>query len=347
MGPLALALLTGALAAAPAPPPVGVTVAMSSSGQDAAVYRVEVRNGAPDAANLVVRQSIPRGVAVTATTPAATVTATEITWPVPLAAGQSQALTATFGSAPDGRLSTGACAYGSVDGAPAGCAVAAWEGTGAAGPAPWWRHWFVPLALAFVALGVLAVVLRRRAGPAPARAGPAPAGARRVRRRGPPLWTVLVLAVALLIAGGAAVAATAVPRLAAITGTAGPSPPGWVGPAPAGAVGEELRENAFAFTAYRVVCDGNRCAADVGATNPSSAPELWYPAMQRITHPGGFVPVDEPATLSENGRDVFAGPLSPGERRFARLWFVLPPDVPAEILELRSGAFANGVRVDF
>lgn len=344
MGPLVLALLTGVLTTAPAPPPDGVTIALSSSGPDAAEYRVEVRNDAPDARDVVVRQSVPRGLAVTATTPAATVGPAEITWQVPLAAGQSQALTATFGPVPEGELSTGACAYGSADGAPADCAVAGWRATaGPANVAPWWRHWLVPLALAFAALGVIGVILRRRAGPTAAPVRPR----RRPPRRGPPLWTVFALAVVLLAIGAAAAAAATVPRLASATGVSAPSPPGWIGPRPDGVVGEELREDTFAFTTYRVVCDGNRCAADVGVTNPTGAPAPWYPAMQRVTYGDAFVPVDEPATLEANGRDVFADPVAPGEQRFVRLWFALPPGVPAEVLELRSGAFANGVRVDF
>ena len=89
-----------------------------------------------------------------------------------------------------------------------------------------------------------------------------------------------------------------------------------------------------------------RCAADVGVRNPSAAADRWYPAMQRLRAGDGFVTVDEAATTADNGRDVFAEPLAPGEQRVARLWFTLPTGARADVLELRSGAFANGVRVD-
>ena len=351
---LALALLTGVLVGAPAPP-AGVSVSVSSSGQDTAVYRVEVRNDAPGAADLVVRQSVPRGVAVTATNPEATVSDSEITWRLPLGGRQTRAMSATFQPDPavvrdpPGVLAGGACVYGDPGGAPADCAATTWQASGpsAASP-PWWRHWLLPLAFAFLALGVLAVILRRRAGPASA---PGPESARRrPPRRSPPMWTVLALAVMLLVGGGAAVAAAAVPRLAAITGTSGTPEEGWIGPVTVGEIGEELRENAFAFTAYRVACSrgsgGVRCAADVGVRNPSAAADRWYPAMQRMRAGDEFVTVDEAATTADNGRDVFAEPLAPGEQRVARLWFTLPTGARADLLELRSGAFANGVRVD-
>jgi hypothetical protein len=347
---LALALLTGVLVGAPAPP-AGVSVSVSSSGQDTAVYRVEVRNDAPDAAELVVRQSVPRGVAVTATNPEATVSDSEITWRVPLGGRQTRAMSATFQPDqavirdPPGVIAGGACVYGAQDdqSGPADCAATTWEASGpAAVSPPWWRHWLLPLAFAFLALGVLAVILRKRAGPAPS----TPRPRRRPPRRGPPMWTVLALAVMLLVGGGAAVAAAAVPRLAAITGTSGTPEDGWIGPVTVGEVGEELRENAFAFTAYRVDCSGGRCAADVGVRNPSAAADRWYPAMQRMRAGADFVTVDEAATTAVNGRDVFAAPLAPGEQRVARLWFTLPNRARADVLELRSGAFSNGVRVD-
>ena len=351
---LALALLTGVLVGAPTPP-AGVSVSVSSSGRNTAVYRVEVRNDASDAAELVVRQSVPRGVAVTATNPEATVTDSEVTWRVPVGGRQTRAMSATFQPDPavvrdpPGVLAGGACVYGAQNDetGPADCAGTTWQASGpsAASP-PWWRHWLLPLAFAFLALGVLAVILRRRAGPAPSTALPR----RRPSRRSPPMWTVLALAVVLLVGGGAAVAAAAVPRLAAITGTSGSPEDGWIGPVTVGEIGEELRENAFAFTAYRVACSGGtggvRCAADVGVRNPSAAADRWHPAMQRVRFGDDFVTVDEAATAAANGRDVFAEPLAPGGQRVARLWFTLPARARADVLELRSGAFANGVRVD-
>jgi hypothetical protein len=350
---LALTLLSGVLIGAPVPSPPAVAVSVTSSGQNAAVYRVEVRNDAPDATDVVVRQSVPPGVAVTATDPPATVTDAEITWRVPLGGGRTRSMSATF--LPDGDvarrqpgvLAGAACAYPDAEAAPAACAAATWRASGpVATSPPWWRHWLLPLAFAFVALGVLAVILRRRAGPAPEPERPRD----RPPRRGPPAWTVFALALMLLVGGGTAVATATVPRLAAIAGVQPTSEDGWIGAVPTGGVGEELRENAFAFTAYRIACSvgrPSRCTADVGVHNPTAAADRWYPSMQRVRYGDDFVAVDEAATLESNGRDVFAEPLGPGEHRLARLSFVLPNRARGDVLELRSGAFAGGVRVDF
>jgi hypothetical protein len=171
-------------------------------------------------------------------------------------------------------------------------------------------------------------------------------------RRGPPLWTVFLLATAALVGLLAVGTIAAVPRLTSLAG-AGPSGgDGWIGSAPSGVVGQPLADNAFAFTAYRLSCapapDGTgRCVAVVGATNRLSGEERWYGVLQRLaTADGGWVPLDDAATAAANGgRDVFAGALQPGGKVLAQLVFTLPAGQAATELELRSGAFADGVRV--
>jgi hypothetical protein len=88
--------------------------------------------------------------------------------------------------------------------------------------------------------------------------------------------------------------------------------------------------------------------AVVGALNRSSAEERWYAVLQRLaTSDGGRVPVDEAATAAANGgRDVFAGALQPGGKLLAQLVFAVPAGQAATALELRSGAFAEGARVE-
>jgi hypothetical protein len=358
---LSLALLAPALPLAAAPaaaasPDAGqVDVAVTSTGDRDADYRVVVRNFTAAPTELSVRQSVPDGASVTATSPApgpggspGPGSPNEVVWPVRLGPYEATTLTATFtpdhGGTP---LSGAACAYVGWAGEPVDCAAAVWSPAGpavVAQPEPWWRHWWVPT---LGALLVAAVVLFVRWG--------RPRAAARVTaltdrgRAGVAVVTALVLLVGL----GVLAVALALPRLAsATTATAQRGPgSGWLGPVTSGPLGTPLRENAFEFTAYRFVCvpegGGQRCTAVVGLANRSGTAEYWHPHLQRLTVAGDLpVHTDEMATRAANGgRDVFAAPLAPGDQRLAQLTWAIPAGATATTVELHSGAFANGVRV--
>jgi hypothetical protein len=351
--PSFLLLMPAVLLAVPAGPAAarevsaGVVVRASSSGQDAAVYRVEVRNGTPAPVDLLVRQSVPRGASVAATTPGGAVTPGEVNWALRVEARRTTAVRATF--AGTGDTFAAACAYGVPDAAPVSCASAAWSAPRSpVALGPWWRSWPVGAlaAVVVVLVVVLVVVVRHRRSASAASAASAV-------RRGPPLWTVFLLATAALVGLLAAGAVAAAPRLTSLVG-AGPSDgDGWVGSAPSGSVGQPLADNAFTFIAYRLSCApapggaGSRCVAVIGATNRSSAQERWHGVLQRLaTSDGGWAPVDDAQTAAANGgRDVFAGTLQPGGKVLGQLVFTVPAGRAATELELRSGAFADGVRV--
>lgn len=170
----------------------------------------------------------------------------------------------------------------------------------------------------------------------------------------------------------------AVAVLAGVVGTAGwtatrqvsqidtqkqPTSGAWMGTGVAGPVGVPLRESAFEFTVYRMSCgapgsagqtdggaapaNGRRCQATVGVRNVTGDHQPWHGQLQRAYLPGGrWVSTDEPATRAANlGRDVFADPMAAGTRMVLPLVFTVDGRDPPQQLELRSGVFSAGVRV--
>lgn len=119
-----------------------------------------------------------------------------------------------------------------------------------------------------------------------------------------------------------------------------------------GTVGVPLRESAFEFTVYRVACDpgsgARRCQATVGLRNVSPEQQSWHGRLQRAyLSDGNFVSTDEQATrMANQGRDVFAQPVAAGTRMVLPLVFTVIGREPPTQLELRSGVFSAGVRVD-
>ncbi|WP_320065149.1 hypothetical protein [Micromonospora sp. RTGN7] len=175
------------------------------------------------------------------------------------------------------------------------------------------------------------------------------------RRRKPPVWLVVGAAVAVLAGVVLAAAVTATQRVAAIdTTTRQPTSGAWVGRSATGVVGVPLREQALEFTVYRVACPptsvaaGRQCQATVGVRNVSEQQQTWHGQMQRAYLPNGtWVSTDETATrLANEGRDVFSQPLAAGARMVLPLVFTVDGTAQPQQLELRSGVFSAGVRVD-
>jgi hypothetical protein len=325
-------------------PPPAVGLELTSSGQVATVYRMRVRNETGTAVDVVVRQSIPRDTTVSAATPGATQDAGELWWRLHLDGRQTRDVSTAFTPPRDGRTYGAACVYVEPSATPVGCAAAPWTApSSTASAAPWWRRWPVIAAAGVLLALVAGAALWRRRRPVPAAAS---------ARRGPPTWTAVVLSALLLLGLGAGATAVTTARFTAPAGRPNDRD-GWLGAVSQGVVGQSVREIAFAFTAYRIVCTppndaaaAHRCVAVVGVTNPNAQPERWYPAMQRLeTGDGGRVPVDEAATAVANGTDVFADPLPAGGTLLTQLMFALPPGAAAARLELHSGAFSEGVRI--
>ncbi|SCG37617.1 hypothetical protein [Micromonospora inositola] len=189
----------------------------------------------------------------------------------------------------------------------------------------------------------------------PRTAMPSPTGA---RRRRPPIWLVVGVAAAVLAGVVGAAAWTATQRVAAIDTSKQPTIGAWTGRSVTGAVGVPLRESAFEFTVYRVACaaagqpaaapGGRQCQATVGVRNLSPEEQTWHGQLQRAYLPdGNWVSTDETATRVANlGRDVFAQPVAAGSRLVLPLVFTVNGSQPPKQLELRSGIFSAGVRVD-
>ncbi|MET8256891.1 hypothetical protein [Micromonospora sp. NPDC005205] len=184
------------------------------------------------------------------------------------------------------------------------------------------------------------------------------------RRRTPPVW-MLVGAAVVVLAGVVGTAGwTATRQVAAIDTQKQPTSGAWVGTGVAGAMGVPLRESAFEFTVYRMTCgapgtagktdgggaapaNGRRCEATVGVRNVTGDHQPWHSELQRAYLPDGrWVSTDEPATRTANlGRDVFADPMAAGTRMVLPLVFTVDGRDPPQQLELRSGVFSAGVRV--
>ncbi|WP_112672229.1 hypothetical protein [Micromonospora saelicesensis] len=184
------------------------------------------------------------------------------------------------------------------------------------------------------------------------------------RRRTPPVW-MLVGAAVVVLAGVVGTAGwTATRQVAAIDTQKQPTSGAWVGTGVTGSLGVPLRESAFEFTVYRMTCgapgtagktdgggagpaNGRRCEATVGVRNITGDHQPWHSELQRAYLPGGrWVSADESATRTANlGRDVFADPMAAGTRMVLPLVFTVDGREPPQQLELRSGVFSAGVRV--
>ncbi|MCT2282293.1 DUF4352 domain-containing protein [Micromonospora chalcea] len=188
----------------------------------------------------------------------------------------------------------------------------------------------------------------------PRTAVPTPAS----RRRRPPVWLVVGVAAAVLAGVVGAAAWSATQRVAAMDTTKQPTSGAWVGSSVTGGLGQPLRETAFEFTVYRVSCGadvlpaapggGRPCLATVGVRNVTNEEQTWHGQLQRAYLPSGnWVAADEDATRVANlGRDVFSQPVAAGRRVLLPLVFTMRGDEPPKRLELRSGVFSAGVRVD-
>ncbi|MFJ8577475.1 hypothetical protein [Micromonospora sp. NPDC093277] len=188
---------------------------------------------------------------------------------------------------------------------------------------------------------------------------PRPAMPSPTRRRGtPPMWLMVPIAAALLAGLVGAGVWTATQRVAAIDTAKQPTSGAWMGKSVTGQVGVPLRESAFEFTVYRVACGagslpstsagGRQCLATVGVRNVTADEQTWHGQLQRAYVPGGnWVSADEDATRVANlGRDIFAQPVAAGSRVLLPLVFSLHGTDQPKQLELRSGVFSAGVRVD-
>ncbi|KUJ48706.1 hypothetical protein [Micromonospora maris] len=362
--------------ASPVPKPkVSVMVAPASTPQPG--YRIEVRNAGNAPVDTTVRQELPQGVSATAISdggrqvrPGGS-TATEVTWRVKLPPRSTTTLDTTLTStAAQQPVTAPACAF-AVDGRqPYDCATATWTAPGATAAAPstqtsGWRGQ-VPALLAgaavLLALAVVGFVTWRRRRPpvaaalasdGPGRIYPRPAAPRpTTRRRTPPVWLIVPVAATVLAATLGTAAWTATRRVAAIDTDSQPTNGAWKGSGVSGGLGVPLREDAFEFTVYRMTCDpgqgARQCQATVGVRNLAPEHHSWHGKLQRAyLANGNWVTTDEQATRRANqGRDVFAEPMAAGSRLVLPLVFTVNGDEAPQRLELRSGVFSAGVRVD-
>ncbi|SCL29867.1 hypothetical protein GA0070616_3965 [Micromonospora nigra] len=364
--------------AVPVPPkeatttkPSPVTVAVAPEGTPAPRYRIEVRNDGGSPVTATVRQELPPGAMATAITDggretsAGTSGASEVTWRLTLAPRSTTTLaTAISTTAPDEPLTAPACAYSADGQQPLDCATATWSAATPArddAPAPVWRRAPVLLggsaAVLVVAGGALWSRRRRRrpvaaalAAGGPGTVYPRPENARPPRRRSPSVWLVVPVAASVLAGTVGAATWAATRQVAGVGPEAQPTSGAWQGTGVSGAVGVPLREAAFEFTVYRIACEpgdsARQCQATVGVRNVSPERQTWHGKLQRVYLPDGtWVSTDEQATRAANqGQDVFAAPLAAGSRLVLPLVFTV--DGQPEQVELRSGVFSAGVRVD-
>lgn len=368
-------------------------MAVATESSPAPRYRIQVRNVSNSPLETTVRQELPPGSTTTAisgggrSTPASGST-TEVTWRLRLPAHSTTTLgTALAATAPGRPLTAPTCAFTSDGSRPYDCATATWQAAAApaaeVSEAPPWRRYPVLLAGLAVLLLISAAVVwvwRRRRGRRVTAAAlstgggaeggrgtvyPRPAAPSPVRRRRtPPVW-MLVGAAVVVLAGVVGTAGwTATRQVSAIDTQKQPTSGAWMGTGVTGSLGVPLRESAFEFTVYRMICgapgtagkpdgggaapaNGRRCEATVGVRNVTGDHQPWHSELQRAYLPGGrWVSTDEAATRTANlGRDVFADPMASGTRMVLPLVFTVDGRDPPQQLELRSGVFSAGVRV--
>ncbi|QOC93124.1 hypothetical protein [Micromonospora craniellae] len=360
--------------ASPAPRPE-ISVAVRTQNTAAPGYRIEVRNRGDAPVSTTVRQELPEG--VTATTISAGgrevrpngAAATEVTWRLSLPPRSSRTLDTTLAAAPAQQpLTTPACAFGVDDQQPYDCGSATWtspDAPTAAATESDWRHQAPALlagAVAVLVLGAIGFVTWRRhkrpvaaalASKGPGTVYPRPAAPRPpARRRTPPVWLVVPVAATVLVATIGLAAWTATRRVTAIDTDSQPTSGAWKGTGISGGLGVPLREDAFEFTVYRMACEPGRgartCQATVGVRNVTPEHHSWHGKLQRAyLADGNWVTTDEQATRRANrGRDVFAEPMAAGSRMVLPLVFTVDGAEALRHLELRSGVFSPGVRVD-
>ncbi|SCG57506.1 hypothetical protein [Micromonospora halophytica] len=310
----------------------------------------------------------------------------EVTWQLRLPARSTTTLdTALAVTAPGRAVTAPACAFTGDGNRPYDCATATWQGAGVPAAeveeaTPAWRRPSI-LAATLVVLLMLSAAgawawrraRRRRAEPTgavptaagvpPYAGGPdAPGGTGRPRpaapgatgrRRRPPVWAIVGVAVVVLAAVVSTAVFTATRQVSAIDTAKQPTSGAWVGRSTTGTVGVPLRERAFEFTVYRVDCtnapgSARRCQATVGVRNVTPEQQTWHGELQRAYLRGGnWVTADADATrLANLGRDVFAQPVAANSRLVLPLVFTMNGAQKPEQLELRSGVFSAGVRVD-
>ncbi|MCZ7420454.1 hypothetical protein O7605_13110 [Verrucosispora sp. WMMA2121] len=355
-------------------PKVSVRVAPERSS--APGYRIEVRNAGSTPVETTVRQELPQGVSATTVSDGGRVlrpggsSATEVTWRLRLAPESTTTLGTTLTMTGSRQPVTApTCAYASDGRQPYDCASATWTAPGMAATqspeATGWRRQTPALTAAGAALLVLAVVgllaWRRRRRPVaaalasdgPGTVYPRPAAPRPpARRRKPPVWVVVPVAAIVLAGTLGAAAWSATRRVTAIDTDSQPTSGAWRGTGVSGSLGTPLREDAFEFTVYRMTCEPGRgarqCQATVGVRNLTREHQSWHGKLQRAyLANGNWVTTDEPATRQANqGRDVFADPLAAGSRVVLPLVFTVTGREAPQRLELRSGVFSAGVRVD-
>ncbi|MEV6690583.1 hypothetical protein AB0M35_03770 [Micromonospora sp. NPDC051196] len=361
--------------ASPAPAPkVSVMVAPASTAQPG--YRIEVRNAGNAPVDTTVRQELPQGVSATAISaggrevrPGGS-TATEVTWRLKLPPRSTTKLDTTLTSgAAQQPVTAPACAF-AVDGRqPYDCATATWTAPNAtAAPTEQTSGWrdqapalLAGAAVLLVLSGLAFATWRHRRPPVaaalasdgPGRVYPRPAAPRpTARRRTPPVWLIVPVAATVLMATIGMVAWTATRRVAAIDTDSQPTNGAWKGTGVSGGLGVPLREDAFEFTVYRMTCDpgqgARQCQATVGVRNMTLEHHSWHGKLQRAyLADGNWVTTDEQATRRANqGRDVFAEPMAAGSRLVLPLVFTVDRGEAPQRLELRSGVFSAGVRVD-
>ncbi len=356
-----------------AKPKVSVAVAPQNTAEPR--YRIEVRNADNTPVDTTVRQELPQGVSATAISNGGLAvrpggsTATEVTWRLKLPPRSTTTLDTTLSTAAAQQpLTAPACAFASDGRQPYDCATATWTDPQTATPQPQeatgWRRQEPALLAGGIALLVLAVValvawrISKRSSAAalasdgpgtvyPRPAAPRPPG----RRRTPPIWFIVPVAATVLAGTVGAAAWTATRRVASIDTDSQPTSGAWKGTGVAGELGVPLREDAFEFTVYRVVCEpgqaARQCQATVGVRNLTPEHQSWHGKLQRAyLADGNWVTTDEQATRRANqGRDIFAEPMAAGSRLVLPLVFTVNGREAPQLLELRSGVFSAGVRV--
>ncbi|MBX7268528.1 hypothetical protein KIF24_22605 [Micromonospora sp. Llam7] len=355
-------------------PKVSVAVAPEHTAEPG--YRIEVRNTGNAPVDTTVRQELPEGVSATTISdggrqlrPGGSA-ATEVTWRLRLPPRSTTTLGTTLaGAAAQQPVTAPACAFASDGRRPYDCATATWTAPGATAAGPQeptgWRRQAPALLVGAVAVLVLGVVgfvtWRRRRRPVaaalasdgPGTVYPRPAAPRPpARRRKPPVWVVVPVAATVLAGTVGAAAWSATQRVTAIDTDSQPTSGAWKGAGASGALGTPLREEAFEFTVYRMSCepgrDARQCQATVGVRNLTPEHQSWHGKLQRAyLADGNWVTTDEQATRRANqGRDMFAEPMAAGSRMVLPLVFTINGREAPQRLELRSGVFSAGVRVE-